>query len=104
MGWNRSEHYAISVGRLADRIAGAGQLHRKFPDNELVRFSTQQIIALQTELNRRGFDTGKPDGVIGPATRKAIQKFQHKNKLIADGYPDAALLKLLASKSIASNT
>lgn len=31
MGWNRSEFYAIAVGHLADRIAGAGTLQNPPP-------------------------------------------------------------------------
>jgi membrane-bound lytic murein transglycosylase B len=89
MGWNRSEAYALSVGRLADRIAGAGRLHNSLPAIEDLRVPTEDVIRLQQQLNTLGFDSGEPDGVLGPATRKAISGFQKANSLIADGYPDS---------------
>ncbi len=88
MRWNRSESYALSVGRLADRIAGAGRLHTPPPEQ---RFTTVAIKTLQENLNRLGYDTGKPDGVLGPATRGAIRSFQQAEGLIADGYPSTVL-------------
>jgi membrane-bound lytic murein transglycosylase B len=92
MKWNRSEHYALSVGRLADRIAGAGKLHKPLPSAEQSRFSTTTMMGLQSGLNALGYAAGEPDGVIGPATRKAIRSFQQQVGQIADGYPTAALI------------
>src|SRR5690606_42122244 len=34
MGWSRSEFYAIAVGHLADRIAGAGKLQNPPPEDQ----------------------------------------------------------------------
>ena len=87
MSWNRSEFYAIAVGRLADRIAGAGRLQTNPPGVEKSQISVKHVKQLQTTLNQLGFDAGKPDGVIGRQTRFAIQKFQAENDQIADGYP-----------------
>ena len=92
MGWNLSQHYALSVGRLADRIAGAGVLVRPLPKAEDIRFSTQDIVQLQANLNTLGYNAGKPDRIIGPATRKAIRAFQKASGLIADGYPNADVI------------
>jgi len=86
--WNRSQSYALAVGRLADRVSGAGTLHRALPK---VRFSTQDIKQLQSGLQQLGFDAGKPDGIIGPATRDAIRDYQLKTGLIADGFPSEEL-------------
>jgi peptidoglycan lytic transglycosylase B len=94
MKWNRSESYALSVGRLADRIAGAGRLSVPLPETKL---ATQAMMDLQHDLNQLGFDAGKPDGVLGPSTRSAIRAFQQKNGQIADGYPSEAVFGLLAS-------
>lgn len=88
MKWNRSEFYAISVGRLADRIAGAGRLHQPLPT---AKISTTDLIDLQTHLAAKGYPVGKADGVLGPATRRAIQDYQHSLGLVADGFPDAEL-------------
>ncbi|WP_166266617.1 lytic murein transglycosylase [Marinobacter caseinilyticus] len=94
MGWNRSEFYAIAVGHLADRIAGAGGLQNP-PPEDAPTLSRSDILALQTALNARDFDTGNPDGILGPATRAAIRQYQSKQGLIADGYPGADVFQTL---------
>ena len=94
MGWNRSEFYAIAVGHLADRVAGAGKLQTPPPDN-LPALSRDNILALQQALNAKGFETGTPDGILGPATRSAIRQFQAATGLVADGYPGETVLARL---------
>jgi len=94
MNWNRSEFYALSVGRLADRIAGAGQLQRSLPDTKEIRVATEDVIQLQRQLNQLGYNTGKPDGIIGPATRRAVQQLQAERGVIADGHPNREVLEL----------
>ena len=54
-----------------------------------------QLLALQTALNARGFDSGTPDGVMGPATRDGIRRYQRSLGLAADGYPTQDLLQRL---------
>ncbi|BES73523.1 lytic murein transglycosylase [Marinobacter nanhaiticus D15-8W] len=106
MGWNRSEFYAIAVGHLADRIAGAGGLQNP-PPEDLPRLSREDIEALQSALNQRGYESGTPDGILGPATRGAIRDFQKDQNRIADGYPDPGLFEALQIKlkeAEASNT
>ncbi|NVD36925.1 lytic murein transglycosylase [Marinobacter lutaoensis] len=95
LGWNRSEFYALAVGYLADRVAGAGRLQRP-PPEDAPALSRQQVMALQQALNDRGFDTGTPDGILGPATRSAIRHFQAAAGLVADGYPGRSVLARLA--------
>lgn len=94
MGWNRSEYYALAVGRLADRINGAGRLQRELPEEE-TRFSREQMQQLQQSLLDAGFDPGSVDGILGPATRQAIQRYQRAQGVIADGYPDRELVQQL---------
>lgn len=94
MGWNRSEFYAIAVGHLADRIAGAGKLQNP-PPEDLPALSRSAILQLQENLNNRGFDSGKPDGIMGPGTRSAIRRFQASAGLVADGYPGDQVLQKL---------
>lgn len=93
MGWNRSEFYALAVGHLADRIAGAGELQRTPPDHEPLSLDT--VEQMQKELNERGFDAGPEDGVMGPATRSGLREFQQSEGLRADGYPDPDSLERL---------
>jgi peptidoglycan hydrolase-like protein with peptidoglycan-binding domain len=42
-------------------------------------------MGLQKALAKLGYDPGKPDGVSGPKTKAAIQKFQKDHGLAADG-------------------
>ncbi|WP_372956263.1 lytic murein transglycosylase [Marinobacter sp.] len=94
MGWNRSEFYAIAVGHLADRIAGAGGLKNPPPD-DAPTLSRDDVLKLQAALNERGFEAGNPDGIIGPDTRSAIRRYQSSAGLIADGFPGPELLDSL---------
>lgn len=94
MRWNRSEFYAIAVGQLADQIAGGGKLIQPPPEN-VPRLHRNQVIALQEELNRKGFNAGTPDGILGPGTRRAISEFQDKQGMVADGFPGKEVLGLL---------
>jgi len=92
MRWNRSEFYALSVGRLAERISGGGKLRRPALDDGL-RFTNELIMELQTNLKTLGFDVGEPDGVFGPQSRAALRGFQTSQGLLADGYPTLELLE-----------
>jgi membrane-bound lytic murein transglycosylase B len=94
LGWNRSEFYALSVGHLADRIAGAPPLHTP-PPADAPRLSRDQVIQLQATLNAAGFDSGEVDGILGPATRDAIRAYQQETGLIPDGFPSRTLLEKL---------
>lgn len=94
MRWNRSEYYALSVGLLADAIAGGTGL-KKLPPADLPRLKRDQVLALQAALGARGYDVGEHDGVLGPATRRAVQALQKAEGKIADGQVDAETLKQL---------
>jgi membrane-bound lytic murein transglycosylase B len=92
--WNRSILYALSVGHLADRIAGAPALSAgSLPDEEPL--SLKSIEEMQALLNARGYEAGKPDGLVGPQTREALRAFQAAQGLPADGYPTKELIDLL---------
>lgn len=102
MRWNRSIHYAISVGHLADRIAGLPQIAngRDAEHEPLSRGETEE---LQQLLNRLGFDAGLADGLPGPRTHAAIRAFQKEHSLPPDGYPAPDLLKRLRAMATASS-
>ena len=59
---------------------------------------TKEVRQLQVKLAALGFESGEPDGILGPATRKAVSGFQSANDLIADGYPDQATRDLLFAR------
>ncbi|MFC4259940.1 lytic murein transglycosylase [Marinobacter lacisalsi] len=101
MGWNRSEYYAIAVGHLADRIAGGGDLKNP-PPEDAPALSRNDVIKLQSALNARGYDSGIPDGILGPNTRSAIRRYQANEGLVADGFPGPELLEALGVQPAAS--
>jgi len=43
------------------------------------------VLALQTLLNTKGYDSGTPDGNFGPKTQSAVIAFQKANGLVPDG-------------------
>jgi len=100
MGWNRSEYYALTVGRLADRIAGAGKLANRPPDSDLT-LSRELVLQLQQNLNALGYAAGEPDGIAGPMTRLAVSRYQQAKGVIADGYLDTEVMEAV-SKDVLS--
>ncbi|MEQ8857563.1 MAG: lytic murein transglycosylase [Pseudomonadales bacterium] len=103
MRWNRSEFYALSVGRLADEIAGAGPL-RQPPPADALRATRDQVRQLQTDLALLGFDVGEPDGIFGPATRGALSRFQQQHRFVADGHLDSEALEAVHRAALESST
>jgi membrane-bound lytic murein transglycosylase B len=101
MRWNRSEFYALSVGRLADEIWGAGPLSRP-PPADAMRISRERVVQLQEDLTALGYDVGTPDGIVGPVTRRAVGRFQQQRNMVADGHLDAATLEAVRSAAAAS--
>ena len=51
--------------------------------------------AIQTMLNAAGFNLGTPDGSWGPASKRAMMKFQEENGLPATGAPDRESLRAM---------
>jgi membrane-bound lytic murein transglycosylase B len=92
--YNNSTSYALAVGLLADRLVGAPGLHAAWP-RDLTPLSRSQVQELQQALNVRGFDSGAADGMIGPATRDALRRWQRSVGLPPDGYPTLELLERL---------
>ena len=92
--YNNSTSYALAVGLLAQKLTGGPAVQTPWP-RELQALSNSQVRALQTALNARGFDTGAPDGAMGPATRRGIRQYQQSLGLPADGYPTLELLQRL---------
>jgi membrane-bound lytic murein transglycosylase B len=92
--YNNSDSYAIGVGHLSDRIAGAGPLRGSFPPdkNGLTKDDRQR---LQERLTAKGFDTGGADGVIGPKSEAAISAYQSSIGIPATGTPSQDLLRSL---------
>ncbi|MEP3429285.1 MAG: peptidoglycan-binding protein [Roseibium sp.] len=66
----------------------------KVPDNSAM------IRDAQDKLNYLGFDTGTPDGEMGPRTRSAIRAFQRSLGLSETGQVDPKLMEELKSQAI----
>ncbi|MDO6427311.1 lytic murein transglycosylase [Thalassotalea sp. 1_MG-2023] len=94
MKWNLSKNYALSVGILADKLVGS-QGVQPIKDPKPLHFSRHQMEQLQATLNEMGFESGKPDGIWGPNSRKAIRAFQLKHSLVADGFPNPEVFSQL---------
>ena len=54
---------------------------------------------LQTELARRGFFQGEPDGIYGKLTVKAVEQFQKQRELPLDGLAGDTALPALFARS-----
>ncbi len=100
MRWNRSEYFAIAVGRLADRIAGGSLLTRKV-DTGAEPITRDKVELLQADLALLGFDAGKADGIFGPATRRGLSRFQKANDMIADGHLNPEALQAVRKSAAA---
>lgn len=89
--YNNSDFYALAIGHLADRLAGAGPLRGSFPPdaNGLTRADR---LAVQNALAARGYDVGTIDGVIGPLTEAAIADFERRAGLPVTGRANRELL------------
>ena len=92
--YNNAASYALAVGLLADRMAGAAPVKHSWPRDERP-LSRDERLRFQTALNRQGFDVGTPDGVLGRKTRSALRQYQKSRGLPADGFATAALLERL---------
>ncbi|WP_083699886.1 lytic murein transglycosylase [Shewanella sp. UCD-KL12] len=93
MRWNRSIFYAIAVGHLADRINGGVSLVVSPPKQD--NLSRARVKTLQAKLNAKGFDVGKPDGVMGTNSKAGLRAYQKSIGLVADGFPSEATFKAI---------
>jgi membrane-bound lytic murein transglycosylase B len=92
--YNNSDLYALGVGYLADRIAGAGPLEGSFPPDANGLTRTDRL-SLQRSLAARGYDIGTIDGVFGAKTEAAIRDFQQRQGLAVTGIATADLVAAL---------
>jgi membrane-bound lytic murein transglycosylase B len=96
--YNNSIAYALAVGLLADRFAGAGPLVRPWPPE--TPLSITDRIDAQRALAKAGFDLGEPDGVVGLRTRAALRAWQRARGVIADGYLSPEMVRRLRAEML----
>ena len=99
MRWNQSQAYALSVGLLADQIAGAPPLQLPEAAQPLRRDDVEDA---QRALNALGYEAGTPDGLMGRRTRAALRAYQLEQGLPADGFPGPDTLQELRVEAPAS--
>ncbi|MER8637078.1 MULTISPECIES: peptidoglycan-binding protein [unclassified Mesorhizobium] len=90
--WNQSFTYALTAANLAARLGGAPRFDPRNPEPGL---DADQMKALQTKLEAKGYDVGTVDGILGTNTREAIRKEQMRLGLPVDGWPTPELLARL---------
>ncbi|MGL4810752.1 MAG: peptidoglycan-binding domain-containing protein, partial [Beijerinckiaceae bacterium] len=58
-----------------------------------------RLLAIQKNLARLGYSSGKPDGMMGPGTRAAIERFEKDRKWPVTGEVTARLIRDLGTVS-----
>lgn len=95
--WNQSIVYSTSAAYLATRLAGAPPIHRGTAAGTGLNMAETK--ELQQILQRRGYDVGKIDGILGAQSRAAVKAEQIKAGLPADSWPTPELLNRLRGRS-----
>ena len=102
--YNAAESYALAIATLADRLRGGSVLVAAWPTDD-PGIGRQQRRELQTLLLARGHDIGAADGMIGNATRRAIQAEQQRlGWKDADGRAGSRILQALRAAPPAQPT
>lgn len=96
--YNNATAYALTVGLLAERLAGGPGVRADWP-LDARPLSRDEKTELQRLLARLGFDPGPIDGMVGPSTRAAIRRYQRHVGDPADGFASQALLAELRRRS-----
>lgn len=92
--YNNSDFYALTVGVLADRLAGKDGLIQPWvrPADAL---TIEEKFELQERLQKIGYYAEEVDGILGRGSRQAIRAYQENTGLPVDGKPSQALLDAL---------
>ncbi|KAB7766697.1 lytic murein transglycosylase [Xanthomonas maliensis] len=93
--YNTAESYALAIALLADRLRGGAGLIATWPTDD-PGLGRPERRELQQLLLARGHAIGEADGMVGTATRRAIQVEQTRLGLQpADGRPGQRILAAL---------
>ncbi len=93
--YNNSDSYALSLGSLAQRIAGDAPLATPWPAKPLNLSRTDKAF-IQARLAEKGLYAGPRDAKFGPKARDAIHAYQQQAGLApADGFATPALVEHL---------
>ncbi len=97
--YNYSTSYALSVAYLGDQIRGGRGVVSPWPVND-PQLNLNERIEVQELLERRGYDAGGADGILGLKSRKAARQFQREIGWPQDGYITKALLAELRKRMV----
>nr|WP_293572739.1 lytic murein transglycosylase [Phaeobacter sp.] len=93
--YNKSDLYALFVGHMGDRIDfGVGAFSARWQSVDTL--SRSGIAAMQSGLERLGYDVGGADGLVGYKTRRSIGEWQLANGQAATCFPDRKIVSALA--------
>jgi len=95
--WNKSLNYSLTAAYLATRIEGAPAMNKG--SGPIPKITFEESREVQELLQKRGYDVGRIDGVLGLNTRVAVREMQIKFGMPADGWPTAELLARLRGGS-----
>ncbi|MGE8250459.1 MAG: peptidoglycan-binding protein, partial [Stenotrophomonas bentonitica] len=102
--YNAAESYALAIATLADRLRGGQGIVAAWPTDDPGIGRTERR-ELQTLLLARGHDIGTADGMIGTATRRAIQAEQQRlGWTPADGRAGQRILTALRGAPLSSTS
>jgi len=90
--WNQSFVYVMTAAYFGTRLEGAPIYRAGNPDQGL---SGDEMKAVQSKLEARGYDVGAVDGILGRKTRAAVLAEQARLGLPADAWPTRRLLNAL---------
>jgi membrane-bound lytic murein transglycosylase B len=93
--WNASLMYSLTAAYYATRLDGAPPMQRG--SASIPKLTFEENRELQQNLEKRGYDVGRVDGVLGLKSRQAVRDMQIKLGLPADSWPTAELLGRLRS-------
>lgn len=85
---NITQQLQGSNGVSQEQLVNASALLEGMEEREKVRF-------LQAQMNQMGYSVGAADGIAGPATRRAVQRFQNDNGLNSSGVFDKPTVDLI---------
>ena len=88
LAWSLALLFAVNIAVISLAQQAQAATYRQGSTGEQVRI-------IQTKLKNWGYYDGAVDGIFGSGTAEAVQYFQRKNGLTADGIVGPATLKAL---------
>lgn len=96
--YNQSSSYALGVAQLSNLFGLGDKIRGSWPLSDKA-LSVDQVMKIQSLLNKHGHSVGVVDGKIGTKTREAIRTWQIENGFSGDGYANLSLLVELELRS-----